>query len=375
MEYKDIPTRADIERIAAIREPGSVSIYLRSGPLPADADVARIELKNHLAQAIRDLEALKIPKAQIGAIAAEGEVIVENRDFWRYQSRSLAVFLNGDLSETFRLPNRLSSSCDVSDRFYIKPLLRTVTFPQSAYILALAQNSVRLVKISPEAPAEVVEVAGLPHDLTSFVGRTTIDDRSSAGRVRGSEGQKVRMLEYSQAIDRALRPMFANSTEPLIVAAAEPLLGIYRGVCDYPRLVETAITGNPEERSEEELAASARGILDEVYAAKTAELKDDFEARMAAGTATGDLSDIARAATYGAIETLVFDIDRRVPGTIDDETGVITFADDDEDETSNYGVIDEILRRSLTSKAKVFAVRAEDVPGGGASAAAVRFPI
>jgi hypothetical protein len=373
MEYKDIPTRADIERIADIREPGCVTIYLRSGPLPADADIARIELKNHLAQALRELEANKIPKARIGAIAAEGDVIVENRDFWRYQSRSLAVFLNGEISETYRLPNRLSSSCDVSDRFYVKPLLRTVTFPQSAYILALAQNSVRLVKISPEASAETIQVEGMPHDLESFVGRTTIDDRSSAGRVRGAEGQKVRMLEYSQAIDRALHPVLANSTEPLIVAAAEPLLAIYRGVCDYPRLVDASITGNPEERSDEELATAARGILDDLYAKKTAELKDDFEARMAAGTATGDLSDIARAATYGAVETLVFDIDRRVPGTIDDETGVITF--DDEDELSNYGVIDEILRRSLTSKAKVFAVRAEDVPGGGVSAAAVRFPV
>lgn len=374
MEYKDIPTRADIERIAAIREPGCVSIYLRSGPLPADAEVARIELKNHLAQAIRELEASKMPKAQIGAIAAEGDVIVENRDFWRYQSRSLAVFLNGEFSETYRLPSRLSSSCDVSDRFFIKPLLRAVTFPQSAYILALAQNSVRLVKISADAPAENVQVEGMPHDLTSFVGRTTIDDRSSAGRVRGAEGQKVRMLEYSQAIERALHPMLVNSTEPLIMAAAEPLLAIFRGVCNYPRLLETAITGNPEERSDEELATAARGILDEFYAKKMAELKDDFESRMAAGTATGDLSDIARAATYGAVETLVFDIDSRVPGTVDDETGAITFADDGE-ETSNYGVIDEILRRSLTSKAKVFAVRAEDVPGGGASAAAVRFPI
>jgi hypothetical protein len=373
MEYKDIPTKADIDRISAYKAPGSVSIYLTTGTTPAEADRARIEFKNHLAQAVRRLEEHRIPKQRIGAIQREGETILEDRDFWRYQSRSLAVFLNGEVSETFRLPNRLNSSCDVADRFYVKPLLRAITFPQTAFILALAGNSVRLIKISPDAPASVENVPGLPVDVASNVGKTSVSGRSAEGRIQGSEGQKVRMLEYVQAIDRALRPFLAGTTEPLILAAAEPLVGIFRGANSFPRLVEEVITGNPEEKSDEELATAARLVLDKLYSGKVAKLKEDFEARVAAGTAHVDLSDIARAATYGAIEILIADIDRRVPGTIDDETGVIALAD--EDEPSNYGVVDEILRRSLASNAKVYALRAEDVPGGGAVAAAVRFPV
>jgi hypothetical protein len=373
MEYKDIPTKADIERISAYKDPGSVSIYLPTGTTPPEADRARIEFKNHLALAVRQLEADGVPKPRVAAIQHEGETILEDRDFWRYQSRSLAVFLNAELSETFRLPNRLNSSCDIADRFYVKPLLRATTFPQVAFILALAGNSVRLIRVSPEAPATIVDVPGLPVDVASNVGKTSVSGRSAEGRIQGSEGQKVRMLEYVQAIDRALHPLLANSTEPLILAAAEPLIGIYRGASTYPHLVEETITGNPEEKSEEELATAARLVLDKVYAGKTAKLKEDFEARIAAKTALVDLSDIARAATYGAVEILVVDIDRRVPGTIDDETGVIALAD--EDVPSNYGVVDEILRRSFASKAKVYALRAEDVPGGGAAAAAVRFPV
>lgn len=373
MEYKDIPTKADIERISAYREPGCVTIYLPTGTTPAEADRARIELKNHLAHAVRDLEQAGLPRAQIGRVQKEGEALLENREFWRYQSRSLAVFLDSDVSETFRLPNRLGTSCDVADRFYVKPLLRALTFPQTALVLALSQNAVRLIQVSPERAAEQLDVPGLPRDAAAAAGLASISGRSPDGRLQGSEGQKVRMLEYVQAIDRALRPVVARSSEPLILAGAEPGVSIFRGASTYPHLVDEVIPGNPEETTDEELAAAARRVLDGLYAKKTAALKEDVEARIAAGTALTDLSDIARAATYGAVETLIVDIDRRVPGTLDEESGVVRFAD--EDAPGNYGVVDEILRRALAGKAKVYALRAEDVPGGGAAAAGVRFPV
>ena len=373
MEYKDIPTKADIERISAYREPGCVTIYLPTGTVPAEADRARIELKNHLARALRTLEHDGIPRRQIARVQSEGEALLENREFWRYQSRSLAVFLDSDVSETFRLPNRLSSSCDVGDRFYVKPLLRALTFPQTALVLALSQKAVHLIQVSPERPAERVDVPGLPKDAAGAAGLASISGRTADGRIQGSEGQKVRILEYVQAIDRALRPLLANSSEPLILAGAEPAVSIFRGASTYPHLADEVIGGNPEEKTDEELANAARGVLDRLYAMKTAKLKEDVEARIAAGTALTDVSDIARAATYGAVESLIVDIDRRMPGTLDEESGRVSFADDDT--PGNYGVVDEILRRALAGKAKVYALRAEDVPGGGAAAASVRFPV
>jgi release factor family 11 len=373
VEYKDIPTKADVERIAALRQPGCVSIYLPTGTTPAEADRARIELKNHLASAVRALEKLGVARARIQSIKTEGERILEDRNFWRYQSRSLAVFLDGDLAETFRLPNRLGTACEIADRFYVKPLLRALTFPQSANILALAGNSVRLLHITPDRPPERVDVPGMPHDVADAVGLNSVSGRAPDGRIQGSEGQKVRMLEYAQAIERALRPRLAESTEPLILAAAEPLASIFRGAGEHLRLVAETIGGNPEEKSDEELSVAARGVLDRLYAGKVAALRETYQARIAAGTALVDLSDIARAATFGAVESLVIDIERRVPGTIDDETGAISFAP--EDEPGDYGVVDEIVRRVLGSKATVYALRGEDVPGGGAAAAAVRYPV
>src|SRR4029078_11037959 len=90
---------------------------------------------------------------------------------------------------TFQVANRLSPIVEVSDRFHVKPLLRSATFPQEAFVLALWQNAARLVEVSPdEAPAEV-RVPDMPRDAASSVGKSSIADRSADRRIQGSEGQ------------------------------------------------------------------------------------------------------------------------------------------------------------------------------------------
>ncbi|MFD2399460.1 hypothetical protein ACFSVJ_25605 [Prauserella oleivorans] len=265
---------------------------------------------------------------------------------------------------TYRLPNRLPSTVEVSDRFHVKPLLRAVTFPQAAFVLALAAGSVRLVEVTRDGPPYPVDVPGLPTDAASAVGKSSIADRSPIRRLQGSEGQKVRLRQYARKVDQALRGVLTGLELPLILAAAEPLNAIYRSVNSYPHLVRAGIPGSPEGATDAELAAAARTVLDEVYAHQLAELRERFEERFAQGRASADLATVARAATYGVVDTLVADIDAQVPGHVDEESGAVTFAGND---ASSYGVVDEIARRVLSAGGRVVAVRADDVPGEGRS--------
>jgi hypothetical protein len=377
MLHTDIPNRLDVEALATTREPGCVSLYLPAGNLPAEADQAKIKLKNLLRTAVEQLVAAGTPADIVGAITASVEDLIGDREFWRYQSTSLAVFVTATSRTTYRLPSVLVSAIEVSDRFYIKPLLRAITFPQAALVLALAQNSVRLIEISADQPANRLEIDDLPEDVADAVGLQSVRGRSAdsndrGGRVQGDEGHKVRMREYAQAIIKAIRPKVVGTSRPMILAGAEPLVSIYRSVSTHPRLTEAVIAGNPEDRSDEQLAAAARPILDALYASELDAIKERFGSNAAHGRAVTDLTDIARAATGNAIDTLLFDMDHSISGSIDETSGAITF--DDKDDAINYGVVDEIVRRALLSGAKVFAVREDDVPGGGGVAAMVRFP-
>ncbi len=286
----------------------------------------------------------------------------------------MAVFATPQWVHTFRLPSRLLATVQVGDRFHVKPLLRAVTFPQAAYVLALSQGAVRLIEIAADVGPAELKVEGLPSDIASFTGKASITDRAPVRRVQGSEGQKLRMVQYARRIDEAIRAVLAGGDLPLVLAATEPLDAIFRSVCTYPHLAQRTLSGNPDRIPIAELAAGARAILDEVYAAELAAVRALFETRLSQDRASTDLGRVARAATYGAVQTVLVDIDRVVPGTLDEHDGTVRLAAAAA-EADSYGVVDEIARRVLLTGGRVLAVRAEDVPGGAPAAAILRYAL
>jgi release factor family 11 len=366
----DVPSRAQVERLLAAREPSSVSIYLPTDPA-SRGDAERLELKNLAAEASRQLRESGAPKADAAAVEEELADLVDDDEFWRHRARSLAVFVTPAASTTFRLANNLTSAVEVSDRFHLKPLLRAVTFPHTAFVLALSQNRVRLLEIAPDLEPAEIQVPDLPTDVASAVGKSSIRDRAPSGRLQGSEGQKTRMRQYARQVDGALRPILNGLDVPLILAAAEPIDSIYRSVSTYPQLLPASLAGNPDASSDAQLTDGARRLLDEVYAAELRTIHDTYALRASQRRASADLADVARAATYGLVDTVLVDIDETVPGEVDEETGAITI--DESDDAVNYGVVDEIARRVWLNGGTVLAVRRGDIPGNAPVAAILRY--
>jgi hypothetical protein len=82
---------------------------------------------------------------------------------------------------------------------------------------------------------------------------------------------------------------------------------------------------------------------------------------------------VARAATFGAVDTLMVDIDAGVPGQVDDQTGAVRFARTATGDV--HDVTDEIARRAWLSGARVLAVRDQEIPGRGPVAAMLRYSV
>jgi hypothetical protein len=322
---------------------------------------------------LRQLETANADKRRVAALMEHLDDLVDDDEFWRFQARSLAVLATPDNVRTFRVPNALVAIVEVSDRFHLKPLLRAIAFRNTCFVLALAENAVRVIQVSADLPPAVVTVDGMPKDAASAVGRSTVNDRSPSGRLQGSEGQKVLLRQFARKIDHALRGLLTGSDIPLVLAASEPLASIYRSVNTYAHLAKPGIDGSPAHATDAQLADLTRALLDGLNRDEIARWKIAFAARENQGRATTDIAQAARAATYGAVEEMLVDIDQVIPGTVDETDGTVTFSKSAN--ARDYGIVDEIASRVIRSGGRILGVRKTDIPGGQSLAAILRYAI
>lgn len=364
----DMPTRDDVERLAAARDPHSVTVYLSTSSVPAHSEDNQSRARSLFSSAVEQLREAGSNDAVV-AIETFLDELLGSPEFWFEMGRSLAIFVTPTSILEFRLPNDLEDHVSVADRFAITPLLRALTFPNAALVLAISQNGARLIEVTADRPAEEVTVPGMPQDAASAVGLESIGGRSHFGRLHGDEGRKVRLAQYARSVDHVLRPLLNGQSLPLVIAATEPLASIYRNLAGYAHLASEGIEGNPDELTPAQLAEAARGVLDRIYAADLIALQTTFEERRPSGRGTADLSDLARAAAFGAIATLAVDMDARVNGAVGDD-GALTLDGD-----TGQDVVEEIARRALGSGARVLAVRRSDMPENVEAVGILRYAI
>lgn len=373
MLYVDIPTLPEFRALHASRADACVSLFLPTTPQTQDVSQSRIAFGNLARAALDQLETAGFDKRRRARLEAEFAALGEDDDFWRLQANSLAVLATPDGLRTFRLATAVAETVQVADRFHLKPLLRAIAFPQYALVLALSENAVRLIEVSADLEPATIRVPNLPESAADAVGRASVNNLTQGTRIANAEGQTVLLKQYARKVDAALRPVLSGRDVPLILAASAPLAPIFRAACSYPALLSDGISASPDHLSAVELGQQARSVLDGHYAGEVAAARHLYESRQGARRSTTELSTIARAATFGAIDTLLVDIDEDLPGTIDETEGSVLLAE--QAGPSSYGVIDEIAGRAIVTGAKVLAVRRGDIPEEALAAAVLRYPI
>jgi hypothetical protein len=387
MLHIDIPTLAEFKALAQIKGETCVSLYLPTSRLGKNAGTNRTAFKDIAREALSQLKEGGADKNKITVFEERFDRLagtdhdVQDQDkirklqrakpdpiesFWHYQANGLAVLATAGMMRTFRLPN----SPKPLDRFHLTPLIRAMTSPHDIFVLALAEESVRLVHAFANFPPQRLQVQDLPANAAEATRRPSFHVRAPRRRLQNLEGEKVLLHQYVRKVEHAVQGALAGQNAPLVLAAEEPLASMFRSVNTYPKLADEMIEGNPDQITDGELEDAAIPILDRLYSRElkaVIALYDELKPRRA----TTDVSYAAHAATAGAIEQLLVDLDAVVPGLVSDIDGSVTYSASDDAET--YSVVDEVARRALYTGARVLGARQEEMPDRAPLTAILRY--
>lgn len=239
-----------------------------------------------------------------------------------------------------------------ADRFFVAPLLADLDSRIPVMVLALSQNAVRLVDADAEQP-RIVPVPGLPQDLRSFDALDLTNDRETLSHLRTSEEPTIRQRQYIHAIDEALAEVVDAETL-LVVAAAEPLAGLFGELSRHPRLAHPGLLGNADEQTPDELAVAAVAAV----ARERAAVRDRELARLAEFPDRDLVADepavVLAAGRLGAIDTLFVDLDR----------------------SDEVDAVEDVARAAHEGGARiVIAAPTAALPGHRPAAAILRYPV
>lgn len=366
------PTHEDLQRLQ--HEPGlAITAYVRSDP--SNDEFTRTTVNSALNTAMKQLRqcAPQLRHSDTLAFQAQINAVFDSAALTHALS-TLAIFVAASHHEVHAVQNHLPEITRAGHGFALGPLLRALTTPQDAFVLTLASDCWALWQATACHTVRAMDTpADAPSDVAEATNRATTRDRSHVKRIVGDEGQKLLQERYASIVLQTMHPTIdaadPHFTTPLFIFASEPLLSMALNA-EHRRPV-IPVHGAPNALRANDIDATLRPLLAThnaaVARAHVAEIADSFGSDLA----TTDLNDIATAALSGAIDTLYFDFETVIPGTLNRDTGALTITDSGDD------ALTQLALATLAHGGTVRAIRRDDVPlpHNSVALAQLRFPI
>ncbi|MBC7087429.1 MAG: hypothetical protein H5T96_02940 [Tissierellales bacterium] len=351
-----------------------ISIYMPTFRAGIEVNQNRIILKNRLNEVEKKLSSLGYNKRDIDNLLKPANRLVDETIFWQYQEDGLAIFLSDDFFTYFSLPVKFKELSIVSNRFYIRPLLKYFTQLSDFYILTLSQEEVNLYEATPfeinkiEAPQidELVRdfVPGneLHQEATSPKGAA----RGFGGRMHSlhelSKTEKIELSNLFRNIDKGVCKLISDTKKPLIIYSVEYIYSMYKEVSSYKNILDEYIKGSPIGVKPKEVHEKAVEIYSKII---QNHIDKDKNRLLELKNANPQLvceeaKELVKLSYSGNVETLFVAEDYQLFGKFDEEKFEVEVTN--EEVGSNTDLLDYIALKTLFNGGKVYVMEKENLP-------------
>ncbi|HEX2976195.1 MAG TPA: hypothetical protein VHO68_09670 [Bacteroidales bacterium] len=332
-------TRNALLELSRFHNTSCISIYIpthRSGMEALSGQDSR-NLKNQLKEIRNKLQDAGLNASQTEKLVNPILELVEDNDFWRYQSEGLAVFAAENIFEKFTLPVSFREFNYLSSEFYLTPLLPIFNDDGLFYLLTLKKDEVKFYEASKYAINEISSDGLFPGRLEDVVGydyeqkqqqNRTQRGANSPGSFHGNESEakdKNELEVFFRAIDKGIMSRLHDFQEPpLVICCLDHYFPIFREICTHRNLYPQHISSNPSDHDISSLHRAAREVLVPYFRKNFEDRKDRFLIGFERGKASRDIREIVGAAVSGRIDTLFVEKNSDAFGIYDPTTGETT---------------------------------------------------
>jgi hypothetical protein len=383
-------TRAQFDQLLQVTQPRCISIYLPTERTAAQAQQNPIRLKNLIRQAAHQLADSGRKSTEIRRDLQPLRALLHDNEYWQHQDQGLALFLCDHHLTQLPSTTPFAPFVTVARRFHLKPLFPLLNTTTPFFILCLSGNRVTLLQASRHH-IQPVPLEGAP---TNFAHAMRFDDpekqlQSHTGNFGGGQAgphvsvfhghgsddatEKKRLLEYCRMIDAPLTKFLLTQNAPLLLAATEPLLSIFRETTTYRRLLPHSLTGNPDQLEPHDLHRQALPLVEPLFHQTQQRDADRYHDLRDTPQATSDLQSILIAAHRDQIESLFVALDEYRWGRFDPAAG--TILTHPTPQLGDQDLLDLAAVRSYQSASRVHALPRAQLPGNALAAAVLRFVV
>lgn len=385
-------TTDEVRQLSERREGPCVSIYMPTHRIYEGQQEDQARFKNLVRQAEQMLSGKGLRDVEIDALMKSSRELVDVTEFWRHSDHGMALLVAKDFMQPYRLPFAPPELVTVMQRFHLKPLLRLLVGDGIFFVLALSQNSVRLLegtqhevrrvelKDLPASLSEALKYDDPERQLQAHTGVQEIGSGPGIGGQRasifhgqgiGKDDAKDRVLRFFRAVDRGLHEYLRERREPLVLAGVEGYFALYREANTYAHLLDEGVRGSPERMSDEELHSKAWAIVEPWFWKEQEKEAERYRKWAGTGMTANQLADIIPAAFQGRIESLILAMGAPQWGTVHPRENRVELHD--QEQPGDEDLLDTAAIQTMLHGGKVFVVEPERVPENRLATAVLRY--
>jgi len=372
----------DIRTLLEPHEPPCVTMVLPTSPARGGGRQDPVRLKNLVEEAERRLKALGLRAPDAKAVLQPARELLDDGRHWLKGRGGLAVFLSPGWHHVVVSPVEFQELLVVSGRFHIRPLVQASQSDRRFFLLSLSRSGTRLFTGS-RFEFTPVEVPGMPQGI-QVVEQYLVRERQlqahtgarpggSPARVLhghgpGDDPDDDRVLEYFRQVDAAVVPHL-RARSPLVLAAVEYLVPLYRRATSWEDIPAEALLGSPDGVPDNELHRRAWNVIARRTEAERAAQLDRYAGLAAKGRASADLHEIAAALREARVETLFLADEAVVWGSSQNGDWQVHEQPGPGDED----LLDRAAAETLRTGGVVYSLPGAELPSAAPHAAILRF--